>query len=89
MTEKDNQEQLADKHRSDRPLAEPGKETTPPVGYMADVSMKKVALRGALATIEGEFADKADKPSPRQLMRMAVEQYRKSLKSKPAPDMLG
>ena len=57
-------------------------------GYMADMQMRKVALRGALATVEQEFEGK-EKPSPKQLMRMAVTLYRSSLQSRPYKGMLG
>ncbi len=89
MSEQDSLEQLTEKHRSHRPPAEPGKETTPPVGYMTDRGMRRMALRGVLAAVEQKFAGKADRLSSRQLMRMAVEQYRKSLESEPANGMLG
>lgn len=89
MSKQDSNEHLTDKHRSHRPPPEPGKETTHPVGYMAGKRMRNLALHGALAAVELEFADKADKPSKRQLMRIAVTRYRESLRSKPARGMLG
>ena len=88
MTEHDNQKQLTDKHRSGRPQAESGKETTHPVGYMAGRRMRNLALHGALTTVQAEFTPET-MPDKLTLYKMAASRYRDSLKSKPADGMLG
>ena len=56
---------------------------------MATKRLRRVALCGLCEALEHEYAGREDKPTQRQIMRIAVERYYSSLKNEPAVGMLG
>ena len=89
MSQQDSQIRLSERHRSHRPPPKPGRKITHAVGYMATKRLRRVALCGLCEALEHEYAGREDKPTQRQIMRIAVERYYSSLKNEPAVGMLG